>query len=115
MESLSNSRDTTITSQVKTLVSELCRIHSYTLPEEVEALEIPQYPKEVPLESDDDDGENDSMVEDGNEDMESMFLNSSSEKTADGEEAGLDPEHQQLLAEVAQKQLENNLEVTSSC
>lgn len=114
METLAISNGTTITEQVKGLVTEICHIESHPVPEEVEKLEIPEYlNKNESSGSEPEDGDDEFMI-----DEEDIVINGDEADSGDnlGEAAGpgteLDPELNKLLEKVAHKQMEAHMEVS---
>lgn len=113
LETLANSDGTTITEQVKGLVTELCHIESHPVPEEVEKLEIPEYSNEnEPSGSEPEDGDDEFMID------EEDVINGDEADIGNelGEAAGpateQDPELNKLLEKVAHKQMEAHMEVS---
>lgn len=116
LESISG--DSTVTNQVKTLLTGLCSIHSCPLPEEAKQLVSPEYPPEPSDESDTD--EDDSMCDTGEfmMDDEAAEVEPAKDET-DGksdsaDENSLDADHKELLRKVAEKQIAKGLMVSEA-
>lgn len=113
LESLSEENGETITSQVKTLIAKLCCVNSCPLPEEVQQLEIPEFPQDeinlLESESDSDNDDVEFMAEDDIE-METK-AQENIEKLAVDTGADLSSDHKKILKQWTQQQMQNNLNV----
>jgi hypothetical protein len=116
LDSIDDLEDTTVTSQVKTVLTELCSIFSLELPKELEDLKIPDVSFEEvtePLESDSESEEEEFMAEDDVE-LETKALEVSPEETEklavdNGDD--LSPDKKEILKRFATKKQESSSKV----